>query len=335
MEKKAECEIVQDLLIGYHDGVLNQESKKFSEKHLNECKKCRTKLEEIELEMQKEEGRQKKEIDYLKKVRKKSKVKSILLAGVILLMILAIGLLEFYGYKFLVIRSISWKMDDLLGEKNFYIEQVRDSNSENGDTFISKIWYKDGKCKVVSYKIKEDGNAEPLLTQYVDTNKSVRDIYVLNEKTKKVHKSESAYELNDDYFVSVLNPIFMPNSNRNLRYFLTRPFYTKISTDDKVIRAKAKEYFVLTSYLQDAELAVDKETGLPIRSISRSTDLSEEYVGSAIQKIKDVEYTTQYYHEFGHVRDEEVQMPDLSHYETEVFQYEGDENVTNQTVLWF
>lgn len=334
MEKKVECEIVQDLLIGYHDGVLNQESKKLVEKHLYECKKCQTKLEEIELEMQKEEQQQKKEIDYLKKVRKKSKMKSIFLAGAILLMILAIGLLEFYGYKFLVIRSISWKMDDLLGERNFYMEQVRASNGETGDTFISKIWYKDGKCKVVRYEIGGDGNAEPLLTQYADTSKSTRDIYVLNEKTKKVHKAESAYELNDDYFISVLNPIFTPNFDRSLRYFLTRPFYTKISTDDKVIRARAKEYFVLTSYFQDAELAVDKETGLPIRSISRSTDLSEEYAGSAIQKIKDVEYTTQYYHEFGTVRDEEVQMPDLSEYEMETFQYEGDENVTNQTILF-
>ena len=41
MERKTECEIVQDLLLGYVDGVLNAESKKLVEKHLSECEKCR------------------------------------------------------------------------------------------------------------------------------------------------------------------------------------------------------------------------------------------------------------------------------------------------------
>ena len=38
MNKKTECEIVQDLLLGYVDDVLNTESKKLVEKHLLECK---------------------------------------------------------------------------------------------------------------------------------------------------------------------------------------------------------------------------------------------------------------------------------------------------------
>ena len=41
MEKKNECEIVQDLLLGYVDETLNNETKKFVEMHLNECKKCK------------------------------------------------------------------------------------------------------------------------------------------------------------------------------------------------------------------------------------------------------------------------------------------------------
>ena len=47
MERKTECEIVQDLLLGYVDGVLNAESKKLVEKHLSECEKCRKRLEDI------------------------------------------------------------------------------------------------------------------------------------------------------------------------------------------------------------------------------------------------------------------------------------------------
>ena len=40
MENNKECEIVQDLLIGYADGTLNKDSKKLVEKHLKECDSC-------------------------------------------------------------------------------------------------------------------------------------------------------------------------------------------------------------------------------------------------------------------------------------------------------
>ena len=44
---KRECEIVQDLLLGYVDNVLNTESKKLVEKHLLQCSNCQKRLEEI------------------------------------------------------------------------------------------------------------------------------------------------------------------------------------------------------------------------------------------------------------------------------------------------
>ncbi len=50
MEKKTECEIVQDLLISYSDEVLNKESKKLVERHLLECEKCQERLKEIKSE---------------------------------------------------------------------------------------------------------------------------------------------------------------------------------------------------------------------------------------------------------------------------------------------
>ena len=47
MEKKIECKIVQDLLLGYVDNVLNEESKKVVEKHLSECDMCQKRLKDI------------------------------------------------------------------------------------------------------------------------------------------------------------------------------------------------------------------------------------------------------------------------------------------------
>ena len=47
MEKKTECEIVQDLLLGYVDETLNKESKKLVEKHLIECENCSERLKKV------------------------------------------------------------------------------------------------------------------------------------------------------------------------------------------------------------------------------------------------------------------------------------------------
>ena len=38
--QKEKCEIVQDLLLNYVDGVLSNSSKKLVENHLKECKEC-------------------------------------------------------------------------------------------------------------------------------------------------------------------------------------------------------------------------------------------------------------------------------------------------------
>ena len=96
MEKKTECKIVQDLLLGYVDDVLNEESKVFVEKHLNECTNCKHRFNEIKKDINENEDNNQKEIDYLKKVRIKSKIKSIGMAiGIILVILLGIYLINF------------------------------------------------------------------------------------------------------------------------------------------------------------------------------------------------------------------------------------------------
>ena len=67
---KRECEIVQDLLFSYNDGVLSKSSIELVENHLKDCKVCQDKLKEIQLDNNKNND-EKKEVDYLKNVRKK------------------------------------------------------------------------------------------------------------------------------------------------------------------------------------------------------------------------------------------------------------------------
>ena len=43
MKKEIECKVVEDLLFGYVDKTLNNESKKMVENHLKDCKDCKEK----------------------------------------------------------------------------------------------------------------------------------------------------------------------------------------------------------------------------------------------------------------------------------------------------
>ena len=98
---KKECEIVQDLLFGYKDNTLHNESQKLVEEHLKTCENCN----KIFQELKEEENNiltEKKEIDYLKKVRKNinKKNKLIIMIGIILTIVVAFNICIFsYYYK--------------------------------------------------------------------------------------------------------------------------------------------------------------------------------------------------------------------------------------------
>ncbi len=84
-----ECEIVQDLLFSYHDGILSNSSKELVEEHLKTCENCKQALASIEKD--KLEKNEKEEIDYLKKVHKKMNRKTkiiIAISSILLLFII-------------------------------------------------------------------------------------------------------------------------------------------------------------------------------------------------------------------------------------------------------
>ena len=65
MDKKTECELVQDLLFSYVDKILNVKSKKIVDRHLIECEKCQHKLREIRKDIEKNQENQKQRHRYL------------------------------------------------------------------------------------------------------------------------------------------------------------------------------------------------------------------------------------------------------------------------------
>ena len=318
MERKTECEIVQDLLLGYVDGVLNEESKKLVEKHLSECEKCRKRLEDIRKDIKENENNQKKEIDYLKKIRRKSRIKSILIAlGIILLILLGI-----YLYQLITICNISNKAENSLSSNNFY-KETTDIIGE-GETVVTRMYYKDGKYKSVSEIYTEEG-IETKFTEYA-TAGSDESIYI-SEVNKKitVEKGEFTKMANKEENLKGVN---LPFDTNNFILKMGTAFIMSINTDTYQV---GKEYYVLNNRFERAqnwEMWIDKETGLPIKIINREGRKSF-YTGT--QVVKEVNDNIQEYkYEFGTVTDEDVAVPDINSLIGYTIEYINDEDWIQQ-----
>ncbi len=306
MEKKTECEIVQDLLFSYADDVLNVESKKLVEKHLTECQKCQEKLIEIQNEKHQQEQNQKTQIDYLKKIRRKNKIKSFLWA----VLILGILFASWYLYKFSIIHKITKKVEEQFVGENFYIEEI--SNCEDDSLFYNKTWYKDGKFKVVSYCQKEEEIMQ-MPTRYGNMRENPRELYFVYENLKEVRKEIFIDEGKKEDVISA-NSTFLSNARKEEfgKYYmlmkLGEPFYVKISTDHKNI---GRLYYVFD--FGESKKWVDMTTGLPIMSFG--TVSSTEYYGTTKIPKSHFESISEYRYEFETVTDEDVQMPSFEGYE--------------------
>lgn len=106
MNYKIPCEIIQDLLPSYVDGITNTVSNETINEHVKECQKCARILSD----MQEEPGSfssvesNNREIDYLKKVKRKNRIRVVVIAfAAILLIGCVIGLFRrIYGGSYLL-----------------------------------------------------------------------------------------------------------------------------------------------------------------------------------------------------------------------------------------
>lgn len=300
MEKNDECEIVQDLLIGNLDEILSKSSKKLVDKHLLECNECRQRLENLQKNIKEsEQTKIKKEIDYLKKYRRKSKIKS-LITSILIVFIIFFGM---YLYKFLKLNNLVCKYANTLKCENFYKEQISYDEIHN-TLFIEKIWYKDGKYKQEIYQ-KQDGKHEQLLLEVIYAEIGSRQEVKIYEKDKNVVKVNNPFTKQKKHILSVPNPI--GSGYESYLFRLGAPFHAKIRKDTYLV---GREYYVIN--LNKSELWIDKETGLPIKDGGYSADI-EHYEGTDI--VKEVHNrVTNYRYQFNVVKDEDVEIPDLTDY---------------------
>ena len=195
MEK--ECEIVQDLLFSYNDGVLSKSSIELVENHLKVCNICKEKLEEIENDNKNKFDNDIKEVDYLKKVKGKLKRRKFLIitALSILSIIILFNIIVFINYK-LTPSTLQIYLSDNISEENKYnientiksyenvhitylskedkLEDTKNSLGKNENLLIG--WEGDNPFKN-SFIIKADKNKIEKMSQSIEKMEGVDSIY--------------------------------------------------------------------------------------------------------------------------------------------------------------
>ena len=302
MDKKTECEIVQDLLFSYADEVLNTQSKRLVEKHLLECKECQLKFDEIKKDIENNENNQKKQIDYLKKIRRKNFIKSILISIGIIFSIIFI----FYVRNFIIINNIMNKAKKSTQSNNFYRETIQEVKRDM--VSVKKEWYKDGKYKTITENYSDNG-VEKSGVIYATANSDEQ--IIINSDSKKViiEKGEGIKKLNDEMRIKYGN--FLQDYRLKTKIQWSLNYFIRKSTKDV-----GREYYVLNKVFEkdfNYEIWVDKDTGLTLKE-KGYTLVKELFKGTDIVKAE-YALSSRYKCEFDIVTDEDVQVPDYAGYE--------------------
>ena len=304
MDKKIECEIVQDLLLGYVDDVLNVESKKIIEKHLSGCKECQIKLNEIKSDIVENENNQKKQIDYLKKIKRKNNIKTIIIIiGIIFFICLII-----YLRKFIIVNDLMNKASKSLSSENYYTETIQRLSDNN--VAFRREWYKDGKCKIVTEIYSDDG-VEIYPTEYTTVNTDEKIVIDHENKTVQIKKGEFTKLQNSEKYITSIQM----GQDYGLISKIINAFNYSIDTSSRDL---GREYYILTNiFNKDSEYEewIDKDTGLLLKK-SGNGKRKTFFEGTNIVK-EEIDLCSEYRYEFDTVTDEDVTIPDYTGYEVQ------------------
>ncbi len=186
---KKECEIVQDLLFSYNDGVLSKSSIELVENHLKNCKLCQNRLKEIKSDISKNSD-DKKEVDYLKKVRKKLNKKTILItiSTLLLVIIIVLNIMVFVNYNNVASNMQIYLEDGISQEELSQIEQkIKDNYSD------VEIIYKSKEEELNEFKEKFSDNPN-LLADYNNSNNALPASYIVKANLKNIKNIEKDIE---------------------------------------------------------------------------------------------------------------------------------------------
>ena len=163
-----ECDIVEDLLFSYNDGVLSNSSKELVDEHLKKCEKCKKKLEEIIQENN--EHNQKNQI---------TKRNVIILVFFIILMLVVLFNIHVYNnYKEIASTMEIYLKDDITEQQ---IENIKNKIIEESDN--TEIEYVSKEKALERFKNNLEKN-ENLLNDFDNQNNPIPASIEIKTDTK-------------------------------------------------------------------------------------------------------------------------------------------------------
>lgn len=271
---KKDCKIIQDLLPNYVEGLTNDETNKFVEEHLKECKECNEMFSNMKKEFYKKESEEKENVNFLKKHKKQIKRLKL-----ILLIILAIFIIVI-GRRTIIMMQLSSRASESSASDNYYAKlysyradslTITESYNKGEDYLTTITRFVDGKenYKMTFYKKGE----ENLIVSQVEDKK-----YLLDAEITLGGKISPVTDVQDEFLSNLMYSLIV---GINSTYCNGREAY--------LIEGSSYERYI------------DKETGFAIRSIEK-VDTNEPMHDI----IVDYEY------KFNVVQDSDIQKPDTT-----------------------
>lgn len=248
MKERIDCNLVQDLLPNYIEKLTNEETNKFIEDHLKNCKECKEIYENMKKEIEiKESKRDKREVEYAKKFNIRFK-----LIRNILLIIIAIFVLV-VGRRYFILSSLTNKAKASLQNNNNYYTKTE--NYSEGKMIILETYNKDGYTKGKYNAYREDK-----ITKMILYKSPTEKFLLIDNGENKSMVTSSFIEINPVYFTG---EGFIEN------------LYQAIVSDIQKINLHGKECYLIKE--GENEKFIDIETGLAIKMIDNRNNMTIDY----------------------------------------------------------
>ena len=136
---KITCDVIQDLMPSYIDGILSEDSRALVEEHMGTCQECRKMLEIMKEEQGKEQNQMRLSAATLKKIRKKLIVRRVLTATVAVILTLIVAAAGYnhwyFNEKYMTLEdSGMYVKDNCLYSSNNLINRMKVQYTEDGKT---------------------------------------------------------------------------------------------------------------------------------------------------------------------------------------------------------
>ena len=192
---KITCDVIQDLMPSYIDGILSEDSRALVEEHMGTCQECRKMLEIMKEEQGKEQNQMRSSAATLKKIRKKLIVRRVLTATVAVILTLIVAAAGYnhwyFNEKYMTLEdSGMYVKDNCLYSSNNLINRMKVQYTEDGKTefvyaidapYAGTLELKGNDMLLQDFSKK----TEELSPEDDSTPEAVKEVYYMSEEAQK------------------------------------------------------------------------------------------------------------------------------------------------------